>query len=433
MKKDFSDINKIQINKMMNGLEQDPFLCLYNYCSDFHTREIQNNIDFIQRLVNQYYSEIKDKNDLSRIQMDDIFRKAKEIDSNYKIALKNLKDRFVQFDQCLNNLNKSFAATEHYNSMNGNKYLTGKNSIDFKDLLDYPIFRLLKSMVKNDFSNYKSGNEVYSDWLSSVQDFSSLYGGLYNIIQKVADYETVSMLLERYGFIPGAVELIKSAIDAVDKTISFGEIYANPNLKVTEKISSGVGLSASIANVGGKTMKVMTCSALEERTINQILVVDKNKKMWKISKKSAEKGTKIGTGLALFEVSAESVEGLIRQAGRSLEDGFQAKDIGEIGVATSVEGLTNIIKQVTFDVVNIDGEKATEYVMNKAENSIYVDKVRQADSEVEKIFLSGVGAVSIVKDCVEDGFEYVGDVAAEAGKKIADWTKDAWNFIRGKE
>lgn len=323
------------------------------------------------------------------------------------------------------------------------------------------LLKYVDSLIGLCTKKYDNGTDAAIGWLSKGSDGFDAYLELYKYFEEKLPPDESWKLFNKHGALFAGINVIKESWDFGSESWKLAQIINDEESDGFDIAAQSIKTSIPFFNTG---IGIYILKEIKKPR-NQILNVP------------CELGTKLDNALPLYytiDISGTFLEGGIKQAGKSLEDGFQFKDVGEIGIAASTSGLTSVIKNATLGFIDIDAEEATDYALNKvkskdASNNIFIKKLQEEmrgnDNKLVEAGWTALAASSVLGEFVADGAKKVaenvvgvmdtindvstvivdaavdaaintayniGNSVVEGTKAVAGWISDGWNSIWGK-
>lgn len=407
MHRDFSDRSKNELLGLVSEVENEKISNFTDWIGDrwydFESWIGVLNIRNYINNVNEYHKKVIDKNNATQSSINTIFYKVKEVDilhqrifSEKKMLLIYWQKYIDELNQIVNPGNGLFDAEYISYSLNQSLQLISKFKVDeskfksneelMKEVLngEAKLLKMLSEQISkrnNIKTNDSKKNKNMPNDLELTSSAMSYIAGLYTFY--TADYENAS------DMITGALKLTKSTTSMWKGVYK----YLEKSLKTMEasrfgkKYQSKVGIASLIGSMCGftsdaiGTFKTMIdeesegyekVSALLKNTSSgtdvaqsivnlkwgqKVLTRDIHAKyQWGTATKNVAKVDKAGTIIAVVGVVADTGVGMADRYGKVSVDGVvDSKDIGEIGVAGSVRGLTSVVSGLTGGISDVVG------------------------------------------------------------------------------
>lgn len=220
---------------------------------------------------------------------------------------------------------------------------------------------------------------------------------------------------EKFGFITDGIGIAGAGTGVMENLVKFYQTMNDADRKVTDKISQGIELIKSVFDLGGNLYTTIKCSAKELKVVfhegmNQILDIPQLK--YVLTEEAKALADKVNTIVAVLDVGFATISGTIRQAGKSIEDGFQLQDIPEILIGGSTTGLTEVIEALSLGWVHIDAENAVDALLRKAnshtlENDPFMRVFRETNNPIIIAPLAVADGAWILAETVMDGLRKI--------------------------
>ena len=358
------------------------------------------------------------------------------------------------------------------------------------------LLKYVDSLIGLFTKKYDNGTDAAIGWLSQGKNSIDVEAKLYKYLEGILPPSEAWKFYNKYGNIISGLSITKEGFGVGSELLKLRQVIADNESDGFDIGAQGIGVFGELFNLGGAIYIAKECNTKVLKPINQILnipkpvnqilsipsksnklkpinsfvITDESSKRFVLTESSKEKLGKAGTYLAVGGVVFASLEGGVRQIGESLEDGFQTKDIGEIGIATSVSGITEVVSSLTLGLISVDAEKATDYVLDKvknknADNNIFIKKLQEEmqgnDNKLVEAGWTALASLSVAGEFVADGAKKVaenvvgvvdtindvstvvvdaaintayniGNSVVEGTKAVAGWISDGWNSIWGK-
>ena len=264
------------------------------------------------------------------------------------------------------------------------------------------------------------------DTVSNIFTFSRAAGQVKLAPYRISEYLYNKNLIspyshskvgDKYGKWAPGLSLALQSLETLDETHETIKVFTDSNSNGFDKTAQGIKEVSSLTNLSlssyaanlainnGQSLRIV-----HSRT-NQILDMD-----WglRYSGTASEKIGKIGTAIALIDITGSTVAAGVKQAGKGMQDGYlDAGDAASIGVYGSLAGLNKVVSVPSLGFVHFDSEAVARDVEEKAASDLYFNK--QARVEFEKGNHLGAAAFSvgstlgIVGDEVLKGVQWLGD------------------------
>lgn len=482
MYRDFSERSKNELLGLVSEVENDKLSNFTDWIGDrwydFESWIGKLNIRNYLNNVNEYHKKVIDKNNTTKSSINKIFNNVKSVDTSYKETFTSKKSQLQQWQRYIDELNQIV------NPRNGRfdaDYMSKQldsliKEIDFvseREVVDRS-FKFLESLsellqkIYKDYdgeasnkygltatafsylgglhtfytTDYKTTSDLVSGTLGLIQASGSAWTGLYKYLEKSLNQYQAGRLGKVWQGKVNFVSLVGSLCGFTRESIDTYKVFMDEGSQSYEKIVQVLENTNSGLNVAKASIILKWGKKELTRGVTA-------KYQWGLSNKNASITGKAGTILSVLGVSIDTVIGGVNKYHVvTQDDSFSMEDIADVGMASSVKGLTSIIGIATlglsdalFDLSGksddiADGIKSladpvAEYAATHPVSRWYIDNSQGlkdfANNEENNVLARiGVSAVS-----------GIGMLAAlEADMKIApaqitaSWLSSGWNYIQ---
>lgn len=295
--------------------------------------------------------------------------------------------------------------------------------------------------------DYEDAGAICTGGLNFTKASTSAFSGFYNFLEKTLNSKSAiqaSRFGKKYQTKVGVISAIGSFLGFTGDSIKTYKTLTNKDAEAPAKVSQvfqNVGSGADFVN---SIFRVKYGKKVLTRNVHA-------KYEWGVAAKNVTKLDKANTIVSVIGVAADTISGASDRYGKVTSDGhFDMRDIGEVGVAGSVRGLTSTLDKWTLGFTDAIGlsEKAndiTDGLIDFTDNTLsdyaYSHKLTQdyvkatqglkdyADNEENNIVgrvavsaLAGTGMVATVAiDGISDGVSWVGNKISSGWKAVKNW------------
>lgn len=332
----------------------------------------------------------------------------------------------------------------------------GKNYINDKTVKrDDPILKLI-SRISGNIGNFDGTSRLCAagSMLSLFDCFANIENALYDYFGNNLNPFDMSRLANKFGKSMVGLAIAGSVANVIKNGIDTYNVFSNPYSTGYDKAGQLVDMGGSIFTSGGniyiatqagkKYLRFVNTSGFK----NQILYTPGLK--FTNSAELTKKLSTAATVVAIGDVVASTSGEFIRTYGKVSQDGFvDMGDFGELGIRSSVKGLTSILNTATFGfsdavlnvsdnankvssgIINFASTTGVDFVKSHAISSAYVKNAQfmrdYANNPENNIICRG--AVSAVS-----GIFMVNAMALDARidhfKWIGNGISSGWNSLK---
>lgn len=290
--------------------------------------------------------------------------------------------------------------------------------------------------------------------LSLFESFTNLENALYDYFGNNLNPFDMSRLANKFGKSMVGIAIAGSIANVIKNGIDTYNVFSNPYSTGYDKAGQVVDMGGSIFTSGGniyiatqagkKYLRFVNTSGVK----NQILYTPELK--FTNSAELTKKLSTVATVVAIGDVVASTTGEFIRTYGNVSHDGFvDMGDFGELGIRSSVKGLTSVLNTVTFGlsdalfnvsdnankvssgIINFASTAGVDFVESHTISSAYVQNAQfmkdYANNPENNIICRG--AVSVVS-----GVGMLGAMTLDAGADCAKWIgngiSSGWNSLK---
>lgn len=287
----------------------------------------------------------------------------------------------------------------------------------------------LYTFLTNDYSD---GTDLISGCLKFSQSSTSMWNGTYKYLEKSLNPTQAAKFGKRFQGKVGVVSLVGNVCGFSADSINSIKVLMNQNSTDTEKIHSLLNSTDSGLDVAQSAVNLKYGQKVLTRTVTA-------KYNWGVAAKNVTKLDNATACVSILGVTVDSMKGFNLKHGEVTADGsLSAGDMGEIGISTSIHGLTSVVGKATFGlsdvlglsdkademtegIINFADTTGAEFVRNHEYSSNYVKNAQflmdYADNEENNIVkrvaaasTAGIGMIGAVTvDCVGEGVRWMGN------------------------
>lgn len=234
----------------------------------------------------------------------------------------------------------------------------------FSNVFSY-IRTLYDTMLEPRGDKDSSIYDIMKNSLSLLKGGTKLEEGLYNYFLKNLKAMEGFELYNSWGNTISGLAIIGSLIGVADKSVDFVEAVNNKSNNIYDIIGSGIETSGSIVNFLGNVYMVKECSS-------KILsyVGDLNSGSLQLITENAAKVQNISTALTIADSYISGISAGVKEYGEVTADGkFDIGDCGSVLMTTGIKGLSTLISNKTYGLINIDAEGVVDYIQTSIQDN----------------------------------------------------------------
>lgn len=478
MYRDFSEKSKSELLGLVSQVENEKISNFTDWIGDrwydFEGWIGKLNIKNCLNNVNAYHKKVIDKNNATKAQIEKIFTCVAVVDSIYRIRLcdaRTLLEKWqnyisqMQMIICPSNgkFNVEYMDNTLGNSLSGinkaklddEKIKTEQEKIkdafkaesailkslskipkDKKDSNDVGLIASAMSYIAGLYSfytaEYDSVDECATGCLKLVKTSASAWGGVYKYLEKTLTPYQASKFGKKYQTKVGVVSLVGDVCGFTSEAIETFDILMNEDAETHEKVSQ------VLKNMGAGTDIAQSIVELKygQKVLTKTVTA---KYQWDKAAGSAAKLDNASAVCSVINILIDTGSEMANRYGKVTEDGtFDMRDIGEVGIASSIRGLTSVVNEATCGLSDALGlsdkaedisdgimewaeTDAVDYVVkhefstNYIKNSQYLKEI--ADNQENSTFvrvgasaIAGLGMIgAMTVDGISDGVCWIGD------------------------
>lgn len=293
-------------------------------------------------------------------------------------------------------------------------------------------------------NDYTDGSDLISGGLKFSQNSASMWNGTYKYLEKKLTPIQASKFGKKFQTKVGVVSLVGNVCGFTSDNINTFKVLMNSDSTATEKIHSILNSTDSGLDVAQSAVNIKYGQKVLTRGVTA-------KYQWGVATKNISKLDNATACVSVLGVAVDSFKGANLKYGEVTADGsLSAGDMGEIGISTSVHGLTSVVGKATFGlsdalglsdkadeitegIINFADTTGAEFVRNHEYSSNYVKNAQflmdYADDENNNIIkrvgaasAAGIGMIGAVTvDCVGEGVKWMGNELNREWNLIKDF------------
>jgi len=216
-------------------------------------------------------------------------------------------------------------------------------------------------------TEHTDSDSVISAGLKLIKNSTSMWEGTYKYLEKGLTPIKASRFGKKFQGKVGVVSLVGSFCGFSSDAVNTFKTLLNNDADTTEKIDAVLTNAHSGLDVAQSAVNLKYGQKVLTRGVTA-------KYQWGVAAKNAGKLDNATAAVSVLGVTVDSIKGANAKYGEVTADGnLNMGDMGEIGISTSVHGLTSVVGKATFGITDVLGlpEKAddiTEGIINFAEN-----------------------------------------------------------------
>lgn len=490
MYRDFSERSRRELLSLVQQVENEKLCDFTDWVGDrwydFESWIGQLNIKNYLNNVNEYHRKVIDKNNATQATINAIFSSVKSVDTSYMSIFSARKDQLQQWQryieelyQIVNPRNGKFngiyivaVLDKKLNDMEemvANEDVSDADDVTIADAVKFEskVLKALSKLTKdkgksNDLgiasssmsyiaslitfytADYEGADDIAVGGLKLTKSSTSMWNGVYKYLENNLKPLDASRFGKKYQSKVGWVSLVGSICGFTSDAVGTVKTLVDEDAEAYEKIvdvlktsTSGLDVSQSVVNLKWG-QKVLT------RDVTA-------KYQWGTAASNVSKIDKATAVISVLGVTADALAGGTERYGQVTEDGtLDMGDMGEIGVATGIRGLTSVVDKATFGISDALGlsdqaeaitdgvieyakTDLTDYARNHNFSSEYAKNagflVDYSNDEENNIILrigasavAGTGMIgALVVDGVSDCCIWIGDTFSNAWNGIKSW------------
>ena len=490
MYRDFSNNSKIRMLGLVTEVENDKISDFTDWVGDrwydFESWIGQLNVKNYLNNVNIYHKKVIDKNNTTKDTIEKIFSDVMSVDSSYQTKLSNVTQVLQRWQRYIDEMSRVVCPENgcfraEYMSSTLDKTLENIESIplDRNEILtdNETIGALLKiygssskfiaklcgkndKTASNNFglagtafsyfsglhtfytTNYTDTLDAISGPLGLVQVSGSAWTGYYKYLEKSLNSYQSGRLGKVWQGKVGLVSLIGNICGFTKESIDTYKVFMDENSETYQKVVQVLENTNSGLDVGEAAITVKWGTKELTRTFTGY--------QWDYTVKGGKIIDKAGTILAIVGVSIDTVIGGVNKYHEVTQDGsLSMNDIGDVGMAASVKGLTSIVSTVTlglsdalFDlsgksdqitegIKDITVDPMTNYAVNHPISSFYIKHSQglkeiadnKGNSVIERVGVSALAGIGMIGSISADA------VVAPAISTVK-WLSSGWDYLQ---
>lgn len=499
MYRDFSERSKNELLGLVSQVENEKISNFTDWVGDrwysFESWIGKLNIKNYLNDVNAYHKKVIDKNNATKLSINKIFNEVESVDNMYRGIFYSEKMLLIQWQKYIDELNQIVNPghglfDEEYISFSLNQSLQAisafkvdesefkSNEELMKEVLkgETKLLKMLSELISkrnniktndskknknipNDLeltssamsyiaglytfytADYENASDIITGGLKLTKSTASMWNGVYKYLEKSLKTMDASQFGKKYQSKVGIVSLIGSMCGFTSDAIGTFKTIIGEESEGYEKISALLKNTSSGTDVAQSIVNLKWGQKVLTRDIHA-------KYQWGTAAKNVAKVDKAGTVIAVIGVVADTGVGMADRYGKVSADGVvDSKDIGEIGVAGSVRGLTSVVSGLTGGLSDVVGlsDKAedisdgliefantdgTNFAVSHKHSRAYLENTRfikdYADDErnniVFRVGASAIAGIGMVHAMAIDGVE-------ECQSWIKNKISDGWKTM----